>query len=61
MDEAVGYDGENNKGVLLHYSSALPPSQPVSIPTITEWGMIIFMVLAGLGAVYYLRKQRRTS
>jgi predicted outer membrane repeat protein len=29
------------------------------IPTLTEWGMIIFMLLAGLGAVYYLRKQRR--
>jgi hypothetical protein len=25
----------------------------------TEWGMIIFIVLAGLGAAYYLRRQRR--
>jgi hypothetical protein len=30
----------------------------VSIPTMTEWGMIIFMVLAGLGAIYYLRRKR---
>ncbi len=34
------------------------PGQPVAItavPTMTEWGMIIFMVLAGFTAVYYLR------
>jgi hypothetical protein len=30
-----------------------------AVPTMTEWGMIIFMVLAGLGAVYYMRRQRR--
>ena len=32
---------------------------PTNIPTMTEWGMIIFMVLAGIGSVYYLRRQRR--
>jgi hypothetical protein len=26
-----------------------------------EWGMIIFMVLAGLGAIYYIRRQRRAE
>jgi hypothetical protein len=30
----------------------------MGIPTMTEWGMIIFMMFAGLGAVYYLRRQR---
>ncbi|HXX80638.1 MAG TPA: DNRLRE domain-containing protein [Thermodesulfovibrionales bacterium] len=30
-----------------------------SVPTMTEWGMIIFMILAGLGSVYYLRRRRR--
>ena len=29
-----------------------------SIPTMTEWGMIIFVVFAGLGAVYYIRRQK---
>jgi hypothetical protein len=29
-----------------------------SIPTFTQWGMIIFLVLAGLGALYYLRRQK---
>jgi len=31
---------------------------PYVIPTLTEWGMILFIALAGLGAVYYLRRQR---
>jgi cysteine-rich repeat protein len=30
----------------------------VTVPTMTEWGMIIFIVLAGLGSVYYLRRKR---
>jgi hypothetical protein len=32
-----------------------------TIPTMNEWGMIIFMVLAGLGAVYYMMRQKRTN
>ena len=30
-----------------------------AIPAMNEWGMIIFMALAGLGAVYFLRKNKR--
>jgi hypothetical protein len=37
------------------YETACP------IPTMTEWGMIIFMALAGLGSVYYLRRQKRVN
>jgi hypothetical protein len=37
------------------------PSQRVeSVPTMTEWGMIMFIVLAGFGSVYYLKRQRRS-
>lgn len=33
---------------------------PVSaVPSMTEWGMIIFVVLAGLGSVYYMRRSKR--
>ena len=32
---------------------------PAVVPTVNKWGMIFFMVLAGLGAVFYLRKYRR--
>jgi Prenyltransferase and squalene oxidase repeat len=35
------------------------PTRSQAVPTLTEWGMIIFMVFAGLGSVYYLRRQRR--
>lgn len=34
---------------------------PGCIPTMTQWGMIVFVVLAGLGAVYYIRRQRRVE
>jgi hypothetical protein len=30
-----------------------------AIPTMNEWGMIIFIMFAGLGAVFYLRRQRK--
>lgn len=33
----------------------------LSVPTMTEWGMIIIMLLAGLGAVYHLRRQKREN
>jgi hypothetical protein len=30
-----------------------------AVPSMTEWGMIIFMSLAGLGTIYYIRRQKR--
>jgi hypothetical protein len=35
--------------------------RPPSIPTMTQWGMIVFMVLAGLGSVYYQRRKKRVE
>jgi hypothetical protein len=32
---------------------------PAAVPTMNEWGMIIFIVLAGLGSLYYLKRRRR--
>jgi hypothetical protein len=29
-----------------------------AVPTLTEWGMIIFAVLAGLGATYFIKRKR---
>jgi hypothetical protein len=46
-------------------SNTTPVSVPLTaatltaIPTLNEWGAIFFMVFAGLGSVYYLRKYRR--
>lgn len=36
-----------------------PRQQPTAVPTMNEWGMIIFVLLVGLGGVYYLRRHRR--
>jgi hypothetical protein len=35
--------------------------QQQAVPTITEWGMIIFMVIAGLGSIYFMRRKKRTE
>jgi choice-of-anchor C domain-containing protein len=50
----VGAWGPAIDNVRLSEPSCPPPS---SIPTLNEWGMMIFMALAGLIAVYYMRKQ----
>jgi hypothetical protein len=54
----------NVGGIGSDYGLTFLPSD--IIPTMNEWGMIIFMVLAGLGSIYYLayrqaglRRQRR--
>lgn len=45
------------------FGSAPPPPPPppqviTPVPTLTEWGMILFMVLAGAGSLYYLRRRK---
>jgi hypothetical protein len=35
--------------------------QSEDISTLSHWGLIIFIVFAGLGAVYYLRRQKRAD
>lgn len=32
-----------------------------SVPTLNEWGMIIFMVVAALGSIYFLRRRQRAG
>jgi hypothetical protein len=34
---------------------------PTTVPTMNEWGMIIFIAIAGFGSVYYLRRQKRAN
>ncbi len=43
----------------IHYGPCQDPlNNPLNVPTMTEWGMFIFMLLAGIGAIYYLRKKQ---
>lgn len=51
------WNDENCDNVLPYYIVEFDTT--ISIPTMSEWGMIIFAVLAGFGSVYYLRRQRR--
>jgi hypothetical protein len=37
------------------------PAATTPVPTLTEWGLMIFMVFAGLGSVHYLKRQRRSE
>jgi hypothetical protein len=33
-----------------------PTPPPTSVPTLSEWGVILMMITLGSGAVYFLRK-----
>jgi hypothetical protein len=35
--------------------------EDIPVPTMNEWGMILFVIFAGVGAVYYLRRKRLSS
>ncbi len=37
---------------------SVEPPTPVSIPAMGQWGMIIFVVLSGLGSIYFFRRQK---
>jgi hypothetical protein len=58
------YNGTNYTGGVAHVSTITWDCttgelvHPTSVPTLNEWGMIIFAVLASIGSVYYLRRQR---
>jgi len=49
----IGTPGQN-----LNIDFVDTSPQLTSVPTFTEWGMIIFLVFAGLGAVYFMRRQK---
>lgn len=50
-------DNGSNAGPALATLIVIPlPATPV--PTLNEWGMMVFMLLAGLGSLYYMRKLR---
>ena len=62
--ESIGFAGPwvgPYYGNRAAFRIAVNNTPPQAVPSMTEWGMIIFMALAGLGAVYYLRRQRRAE
>jgi len=51
-------DGAYNAGLRNFASNAGSGSGSASIPTLSEWGMIIMSILLGITAVVYIRRQR---
>jgi hypothetical protein len=49
--------GTNPKWNLYAKVEADPVSKPVPAPTMTEWGIIVLVILLGIGSIYYLRKK----
>ncbi|MFZ2630099.1 MAG: IPTL-CTERM sorting domain-containing protein, partial [Desulfosalsimonadaceae bacterium] len=43
---------------LREYTLVINPMAVGTIPTLSEWGMIIFMTLLGLTSIYYLRRRK---
>lgn len=59
----AGPDGNlwftESSGNRIGMISQLMPPTATAVPIMTEWGMITFTMLAGLGSVFYLRRQRK--
>jgi len=49
--------GNNTVSTAVSLSVSTAPAV-TAVPTLNEWGMIIFMMLAGGVSIYYLRRQR---
>jgi hypothetical protein len=59
----VNYGGDSNNEPTINGCNALNETVVVThpgppVPTLSKWGMIIFMVLVGLISIYYLRRQK---
>jgi hypothetical protein len=55
----VGTSGTLTHSATMQVVLQPPAQEQVTVPTMTEWGMIIFAILAGLGSVLYLSRLRR--
>jgi hypothetical protein len=60
-EECDGTDGVGPGEACSDECILTTPTAAEVIPTMNEWGMIIFMMLAGAGAAYYLRRRRITG
>jgi|APFre7841882724_1041349.scaffolds.fasta_scaffold63826_2 hypothetical protein len=58
-EEGIGniWQGDNT----VCQPNPCPQQQSTAIPSLNEWGMIIFVTLAGLGAIYFIRRNKRTE
>jgi hypothetical protein len=62
VDFDIGAEnGDVNAAIFENLRITYEPINTITTPTMTQWGMIIFAVLSGLGAVYFMRKKARTN
>jgi len=55
----VRFGGEYVILDVLTFEQTAPTA--TAVPTMNEWGMILFVVLAGCGSIYYMGRQRRAN
>jgi subtilisin-like proprotein convertase family protein len=60
-DAVAGDAGTLQSWTLTVNTDAGAAAVPTTVPTMNEWGMIIFMVLAGIASIYYMRRRRKTA
>jgi hypothetical protein len=49
----------NDTGSIGGFQIITQDATAVAVPAMTQWGMIIIIILAGLGAINYMKRQRR--
>ncbi|MDA8431954.1 MAG: IPTL-CTERM sorting domain-containing protein [Nitrospiraceae bacterium] len=58
VDGSVISTGSNGLSMYgLKYYTLAPAPAPAPVPTMSEWGLVAFMILAGAAAVYALRRR----
>lgn len=64
FDGATRFDNEWPAGVLLNdrttWGTITLGQRTIGVPALNEWGVIVFMALAALAAVFFLRKRKNT-
>jgi hypothetical protein len=58
-DGSVDWNDTQCTDCLYFFIVEYEPERPSSIPTLTGWGMMIFIVITGLSSVYYLKRRKR--
>jgi len=53
----IAFVGGGVSGQLGIYLASLQSPQAISVPTVTQWGMIVMGILLGLSAIYRIRKK----
>jgi hypothetical protein len=60
-DNALGDDTGDDGIIVDQGGPGQQPEAAVAVPTMNEWGMMLFILLTGLISVYYLKRQRSTE